>query len=412
MTTTTTLDPGQVARIQRRAVWTLSAGQVLGGIGTGATISLGPLLLVAITGSESWSGLAGTSGTLGAAMVAIPLARLAQVRGRRVSLTTGAILGVLGGLLVITSAGLMSLLLLLTGLALMGAGQAINLQARFAAADLATDATRGRDLSLVVWSTTIGVVLGPNLFEPGERLGAWLGLPEMSGGFAISMAAQVLGILLFLMLLRPDPLLTAASLAMSDAEPVARRRTGGFRTLRRYPVAMRAVVTIALSHVVMVSLMSMTAVHMTSHGSALTVVGLTISLHMAGMYALAPVFGWLTDRWGARTVVLGGQGMSAVGLLAGVVAPGSESGVMTALILLGLGWSASTVAASTLMTASVTPAERPGVQGMSDTLMNIAGAAGSAVAGPILALVGFHGLAALLLVPVVIVVVAQVRRRA
>lgn len=412
MTITPNLDTAEIAHIQQRTVCTLSAGQVLGGIGTGATISLGPLLLVTITGSENWSGLAATTGTLGAAILAIPLARLAQAHGRRVSLTFGAFLAALGGLLVILAAGSMSLPLILAGFALMGAAQTINLQARFAAADLATDATRGRDLSLVVWSTTIGVIVGPNLFEPGEELGAWLGLPEMSGGFAISVTAQLVGILLFLALLRPDPLLTAASLAHSDNEPMTGRRTGVLSILRQSPRARRAVVTIALSHAVMVSLMSMTSVHMTSHGSALTVVGLTISLHMAGMYALAPVFGWMTDRWGARTVILAGQAMSTLALVAGLVAPRSEGGIMTALILLGLGWSASTVAASTLMTASVAPKERPSIQGASDTLMNVAGAAGSATAGPILALMGFQGLAALLLLPVAIVIVIQMRDRA
>ncbi|MFE3456632.1 MFS transporter [Nocardiopsis aegyptia] len=410
MTTTTTLDAARVARLQRRVVRALSAGQVLGGVGAGATISLGPLLIVAITGSEGLSGLAATTGTLGAAMLAIPLARLAQSRGRRVSLTTGAILAALGGLFVIASAGTMSLPLLLVGLSLMGAAQALNLQARFAAADLAADRTRGRDLSLVVWSTTIGVVLGPNLFGPGEVLGTWFGLPEMSGGFAISVAAQVVGIVLFLVFLRPDPLLTAAAIAARGDDAVAPRPSGALRVLRRNRVALRAVVTIALSHAVMISLMSMTPVHMTGHGSALAIVGLTVSLHMAGMYALAPVFGWLTDRWGARAVILGGQVLSALALVAGVLGSLSEAGVIGALILLGLGWSASTVAGSTLVTASVAPAERPRVQGASDTLMNLAGAIGGASAGPVLAAVGFQGLAAVLLVPVAIVVVMHLRR--
>ncbi|MEV6819199.1 MFS transporter [Nocardiopsis dassonvillei] len=410
MTAIATPDTVRIARLQRRVVWALSAGQVLGGVGMGATVSLGPLLIVAVAGSEGLSGLAATTGTLGAAALAIPLARLAQSRGRRVSLTTGAILAALGGLLVIASAGTMSLPLLLVGLTLMGAAQALNLQARFAAADLAADRTRGRDLSLVVWSTTIGVVLGPNLFEPGEALGAWLGLPEMSGGFVISVAAQLVGIVLFLVFLRPDPLLTAAALAGRSDDPVASRPSGVLRTLRHNRLALRAVVTIALSHAVMVSLMSMTSVHMTGHGSAMAIVGLTISLHMAGMYALAPVFGWLTDRWGARAVILGGQGLSALALVAGVVGSDSEAGVMGALILLGLGWSASTVAGSTLVTESVAPAERPRVQGASDTLMNLAGAIGSAAAGPVLAAVAFHGLAAVLLIPVVIVVVMQFRR--
>lgn len=70
--------------------------------------------------------------------------------------------------LVVGAVAIGSFPLLLAGFALIGAGQAANLQSRFAATDLATDATRGRDLSIVVWTTTVGAVLGPNLVGPGR----------------------------------------------------------------------------------------------------------------------------------------------------------------------------------------------------------------------------------------------------
>lgn len=411
MTTATTPAPGAVplAGLQRRVVLALSAGQILGGIGTGATLSLGSLLIVQVSGTEAWSGFAATAGTLGAALFAIPLARLALARGRRYSLTAGAIVAVLGGLVVIGAAAVSSLPAVLAGLLLMGAAAALNLQARFAATDLATDTTRGRDLSLVVWSTTFGVVLGPNLFDPGELLGTWLGLPALTGGFAISVAAQILGILVYLTALRPDPLLTALAATTNAPADALHPRRGGMRLLRTNPGARRAVVTIALSHAVMVSVMSMTPVHMTSHGSAFTFVGLTISLHLAGMYALAPVFGWLTDRWSERIVMLLGQVLLAAALIAGLLAAHNMTGVTVSLILLGLGWSAATVAGSTQVTRSVAPQNRPQLQGTSDTVMNLAGALGGAIAGPILGIIAFQGLSAIMLAPVLITVILQLR---
>lgn len=401
-----------LTKLQRKVVAALAAGQVVGGIGTGATLSLGALLIVQVSGSQAWSGMAATTGTLGAALFAIPLARLAAARGRRVSLSTGAIVAVLGGLLVIGAARLENFPLLLIGLTLMGAAAALNLQARFAATDLAKDTTKGRDLSLVVWSTTFGVVLGPNLFEPGEALGTWAGLPPLTGGFAIAVVAQVVGVLVYLVALRPDPLRTAKQLALEEPDQApSEKPSRALAILRTNAPARRATITIALSHAVMVALMGMTPVHMTGHGSALTVIGLTISLHLAGMYALAPVFGWLTDRWGGRPVVLLGQGLLAAALITSVLGADSTLGVTAALILLGVGWSASTVAGSTLLTRTVSPTHRPQVQGLSDALMNVAGAIGGAAAGPVLALIAFQGLSAVLLVLVLLVVIIQVRDR-
>jgi MFS family permease len=109
----------------------------------------------------------------------------------------------------------------------------------------------------------------------------------------------------------------------------------------------------------MVALMGMTPVHMTGHGSSLTIVGVTISLHLAGMYALTPVFGWLTDKWGGRVIVLTEQSLLATALNIGVFAADSMAGVTVSLIFLGVGWSASTVAGSAVLTRTVDARERP-----------------------------------------------------
>lgn len=87
-------------RVQRRTVTVLIAGQIVSGLGFGAAVSMGALLVAAVTGSEAWSGMAATMNTLGAALFAVPLALLARRRGRRVSLTTGALLAAFGALAV------------------------------------------------------------------------------------------------------------------------------------------------------------------------------------------------------------------------------------------------------------------------------------------------------------------------
>ena len=378
------------APVQRKVIGVLVAGQILGGVGMGATLSLGALLAAQLSGSSAWSGMAATMSTLGAALVAVPLARLAQSRGRRRSLATGALVAGCGAALAITAVMVDSFALLLLALMMLGAGSAANLQARFAATDLASTKFRARDLSIVVWSTTIGAVLGPNLFGPGEVVGKAIGLPPMTGAFVFSLLATVGAATVYTVGLRPDPLLTA--LASRSVEAAAARPRGGLAIVRANRSARYAVAVVALSHATMVALMSMAPVQLREHGATLTVVGLTISLHVAGMYALSPVFGWLADRLGRIPVVLAGQAMLVAALMLFWLASESGTAMVVGLILLGLGWSASVVAGSALIAEAVPATDRAALQGFSDLSMNAAGALGGASAGLVLSAVGYSGL--------------------
>jgi MFS family permease len=149
----------------------------------------------------------------------------------------------------------------------------------------------------------------------------------------------------------------------------------------------------------------MTPVHLHGHGASLAIVGFTISLHIAGMYALAPVFGWVSDRLGRVPTLLIGQALLLASLLLVWLASESHTAVTVSLVLLGLGWSASTIAGSAMLVDAVPAPDRPGVQGVSDLLMNLAGAAGGALAGPVLAMIGFDGLGAATMVLVAAVMV-------
>lgn len=414
------MDQNALAQLQSRTVKVLATGQVLGGFGLGSVLSIGALLAEKLSGSAAWSGAAATFSTLGAATLAIPLARLANARGRRIALATGASLAITGAVLIITAAYLEAFPLLLLSLLMLGAGSATSLQARFAATDLPASKSTGRDLSLVVWATTAGAVIGPNLFGPGEIIGHALHMPLYTGPFLFTITAQVLSSTVFWFGLRPDPLLTAKeSRALTSGEnqtiEINTRKTslrGALAVLKTNPTAAYALTVIALSHMVMVSVMSMTPIHMKSHGATLVLVGFTISMHVAGMYAFSPMFGWLADKIGQlRTVVLGQLIYVAALTTAGF---GSENHdlVVIGLFLLGLGWSASTVSGSALLSSSLSIDEKATVQGVSDSLMSLAGALGGAVAGTILAAYAFVGLNLAALIPAALILIAtSIERR-
>jgi MFS family permease len=384
----------------------LASGQALGGFGLGATLSVGAIMAVELSGSTAWSGAAATLSTLGSAFSAIPLANLAFARGRRVALAFGAGLAILGAMGMIFAALWRSFPIELVALFLLGAGSAVSLQARFAATDLPLARPKAKDLSMVVWATTLGAVIGPNLIAPGEAFGLAIGMPHLAGPFLFTIAAQLGSTLVFWFGLRPDPLLIARDLAGLNPK----RKNPGFKAaievIRANPIAGYSVLGIALSHMVMVSVMSMTPAHLSAEGHSLSDVGLTISLHIAGMYAFAPVFGALTDRIGARKVIVLGQLIFMASLAVAGFGADNFVLVIAGLFLLGLGWSAATVAASALLSQALGVEQRTKVQGFSDSLMNFSGAFGGAISGTLLALYGFGGLNAFALLPVILIVFA------
>jgi len=396
----------QLISLQKRTVKVLSLGQALGGFGLGATLSVGALLAVELSGTTAWSGAAATLSTLGSAAVAIPLANLAFKRGRRVSLAFGAFLAILGAAMMILATYTQSFPVEIVALLFLGAGSAVSLQARFAAADIPTGKPKGRDLSLVVWATTLGAVIGPNLIAPGETLGLWLGMPHLAGPFLFTIAAQLSSTLVFWFGLRPDPLIVARDIAGLDPKQKNASLKDALEVVREFPLAGYAVLTIALSHMVMVSVMSMTPAHLNAEGHSLADVGFTISLHVAGMYSLAPVFGWLTDKFGAIRIVITGQFISLTSLAVSGFWQSEFYAVVLGLFLLGVGWSASTVAASALLSETLATGQRSKVQGFSDSLMNLSGAFGGAISGIILTMFTFGGLNAAALLPVVFIALA------
>lgn len=400
------LTDAEVARIRRRSNVILIIGQALAGIGMGGTFSAGALIMADVSGSNAWSGMAATMATVGAALAAVPLAALARRRGRATALATGAGLAAAGAAVGLAAVVLGLFPLLLAGTILLGVGTAVNLQSRFAATDLSEPRSRGRDLAIVVWASTIGAVAGPNLIEPGDAFGRLLGLPELSGVYLFTVAAQVLAAVFYLLALRPDPLRVAQRLGVE-------RPTAAVADVPEHRLGVRVgILATALSHATMVSVMAMTPVHLVDHGATLVIVGITISLHVAGMFALSPIFGWLADRVGRAPVIALGQAVFVASLLMTALGSESHEWVLAGLILLGVGWSASTVAGSALIAESAGSARRTTVQGRADLLMNVAGAVGGASAGPVLTLIGYSGLSWVVLILTAIVLGALAVYRA
>lgn len=264
---TQAIDAVDVPAVQRRSLAVLSSAQVLGSLAVAGAVAAGALIAAGVSGSEAAAGLAQTFGVVGAAIMALPLARLALSRGRRASLAAGYGIGALGCLVVISGAIWWSLPLVYVGCLLVGVATAAGFQARYAATDLATENTRGRSLSIVVWAGTIGAVAGPNLLEVSGRLALSMGLPQLAGPYIVGGVALAGATIVLLVFLRPDPYVIArakaarASIAAA-AEVAHPRLRDGIAHLRNNRTALLGVSTIAIGHVAMVSVMVMTPIHM------------------------------------------------------------------------------------------------------------------------------------------------------
>ncbi len=383
---------------QARTVKVLASAQVLNGVGVAGTVAAGSLLVASITDSETLAGLAQTSSVLGAAALALPLARLTSRGGRRLALSVGYTAGVIGSLFAIFGGSQENLIFMLLGTFFVGAASAAGYQARFAAIDLATDQTRARQLSFVVWGLTIGAVAGPNLMAPSGNLAENLGLPRLVGPYLISALTLFLATLVIQIFLRPDPYLTAQGPKTSATRLPARVALKHIKGNER---ALFAILSIAIGHVAMVSIMVMTPVHMAHVDVTLTIIGLVISIHVIGMYAFSPLVGSLSDRIGrVRTIQIGIATLLVSALVASMAAADDAITLGIGLLLLGLGWSCTLIAGSALLAESVSIDYKTSAQGASDLVMNLSGAGGGALAGVIIGTLSYGWLCAFAAIPV------------
>jgi MFS family permease len=381
----------------------------LSGVGVAGTVAAGSLLVSSITDSETLAGLAQTSAVLGAAALALPLARLTSKGGRRLALSVGYFSGVVGSILAILGGSQRNIVLMLMGTFLVGAAAAAGYQARFAAIDLATNETRAKQLSFVVWGSTVGAVTGPNLMEPAGNLAEFFTLPRLVGPYLISATTLALAAVVITVFLRPDPYLLANKDSVTSKEKGSTKKA--LKHIRHNPKALFAIMSIAIGHVAMVSVMVMTPVHMAHVDISLNIIGLVISVHIAGMYALSPIVGYLTDRLGRQQVILlGSLILVSSAVIAGTAPANSEIQLGIGLFLLGLGWSCTLIAGSTLLSESVSDHYRAPAQGTSDLIMNLSAAIGGALAGVIIAVLSYGWLCALSAVPIACVAILAIKQ--
>ncbi|MBU6201550.1 MAG: MFS transporter [Acidobacteria bacterium] len=370
----------------------LVAGQIAGSAALAAAVTVGAFVIQDILGQDTpWGGLASATVTMGTAVTSQVLSRIMSGRTRRIGLQTGYLLAIVGGCTAGAGAEFRSLPLFLVGLFLFGNGQASNLLSRFAATDLAEPDQRARAMSRILFASTFGAVFGPVLIQPAQTAGeTWFGWGRYTGPWVFAGVFFLTSLLNATVRLRPDPLTVARG--TSSPADVRRREPVRLGSAFRDPDARLALLSMVVSQMSMVSVMTMTPVHLKAHGHEATS-PYVISLHIAGMFAFSPLVGRLADRAGRHATILVG---ALTLVLATVLAAmsGDDAGLLfPALWLLGLGWSCGLIGGSSLLVDSVPERIRVGVQGRADLLMSLLGGASGFLSGFIRQALGYHVLA-------------------
>jgi MFS family permease len=394
--------------LHRRTLIVVMVSQVFSGAGLAAGVTVGALLAADMLGTNSLSGLPVGLFTAGSAGAAVSVGRLSQRFGRRTGLTAGYAAGAIGGAGVVLAAAVDSVALLMLSFLVYGAGTATNLQARYAGTDLVGPRQRGRAVSAVLVATTVGAVAGPNLVAVTGDAARHYDIPALAGPFALATVAYAVAGTVLFALLRPDPLQVSRLIATNDESDDDIGTSASPATAQRHGIVAGAT-TMVLTQLVMVAVMTMTPIHMQTHGHDLQATGLVIAVHIGAMYLPSPLTGYLVDRLGRVPVaVAAGVTLLAAGVVAAAAPTDSVAALALALALLGLGWNLGLVSGTAMVADAAPLRTRARTQGTVDLCVALAGAGGGITSGMILSASSYGALAlgggvlALAIIPLIV----------
>ncbi len=379
--------PVRTDALQRRTLTTLFLSQVCGGMGLVSGYVATALLADDITQSKTLAGLSAACLSIGATMTSFPLASLMARSGRRPGLRLGYLLGAAGASLAVLAAITRVFIFLPIGVLGIGAGNAANLAARYAAADLSRPERRTQDIGILVAATTVGSgtgsLLSLSVFDP---LGTRIGLPNYGGSFLVGALLFLAGAAVIELWLRPDPLRVAGGVGEKGSSNGRLPITKAMELILANPPARLAVLAMMISQATMVGTMTLTPLHMKDGDQSGLAISVMLFLHIMGMYLFSPLIGRLADRFG-RYPMLGLSGaMCSVGALWAGTTPSDEfTGLAGGQTLIGLAWCFGVLSASGLLTESFPVAQRASVQGAGDLCMTLFGAIAGVTAGAIVA---------------------------
>lgn len=388
------LEKGSVTSAQKRIVSVLFVAQGFFSASTIAAFTLSPIISATLSGSDSWVGLPNALTLVGRAGFALPFGIMMDRFGRRLALSSGYGMAIVGSIISAWAIISQSWLIFLLGALFLGMARSAGDQSRYVGAEVFTLSRRARVIGIVVSAGTIGAILGPLLVPVSTAWMSRFGLPEDTGPFIISGILMVYATGAVLFFLRPDPKQLGQQIAAEEAAENPQsidNLVAGRRPLYRIfaaPMVQLAILAMILGFFIMSFLMVITPLHMdrAEHGTA--AISTVIMAHTLGMFGLSWLTGGLIDRFGRIPMILAGTAILAASC---VLAPLSLQVPILglALFLLGLGWNFTYVAGSSLLSDALAAHERARAQGASEALIAIGSGLASISVGLVFAQGGY-----------------------
>jgi MFS family permease len=336
-----------------RNIFLLACCQALLLTNSAGLISMNGLVGYSLVDTKTLATLGATTYVLGSALATMPMSLWMARVGRRRGFMAGALINVLGCAIAVVALLAGSFALYCVATAIIGIYNAVGLQYRFAATEVATSADKARAISLVLAGGIAGGFLGPAITRWGQHMFA----TPFLGSFAMLAGVAVLAL--------------AVQSQVRVPKPSAEERSGGGRPLReiiRQPVFIVAALSGGLGYGLMNLLMTATPLAMNFCSLPYAQAALVIQWHVVGMYAPGFVTGTLIKRTGVLRVI--GAGIVLMGAGSLVALNGvTLAHFVLALVLVGIGWNFMYTGGTMLLTEAYKPAEKARTQGANDFIV-------------------------------------------
>ena len=337
-------------------------------------VAMSAIVGFSLAETKALATLAATTYTLGSALATMPASLWMARVGRRTGFMTGAAVNIGGCALGAIALASQSFGLFCIATAIIGIYNAIGLQYRFAAAEIAPGAQRAKAVSLVLAGGIAGGFLGPETTRIGRDL---LAVP-FAGSFVLLAGWALVAL--------------AVQARVSVPPPTIEERSGGgrpLRTIMRQPVFIVAVLSAALGYGLMNLLMVATPLAMSFCSHSYGQAAMVIAWHVVGMYAPGFFTGDLIRRFGVLRVIVAGIVLMAI-CIAVALAGDSVSHFLVAMFLLGTGWNFMYTGGTVLLTETYAPSEKARVQGANDAIIFTTLCVSSLASGALVASVGWE----------------------
>ena len=404
--TATSSEQVRVPSLIKRNTALVALSQSFSGAGMPLAYGIGPLMVVAVTGSASLAGLSVGLFGLSRFLVSYPVGKITDAYGRKPGIQLGLAVALAGALLVAWSMSLKSIVVLTIGFLVFGMGMAAAHQLRVAVADMFPPSLRAEALGYVALGSIVGLAISPLLVTAAERIAPDLGYDAMTLPWLMLPVLIVVGMIL-VTFIRPDPKEIGQNLPhyfpgapLPPPRDIASQDFSIVAMLRRTPIRL-AIVANCAAQGNMSIVMVLTSLVLHHHGHSLTAIAFSHMFHTVGMFGFTIPLGRLADRMGRERVMYPGVAVALVGAALVTFTPAFWP-VTLGTFLVGIGWAAANVASTALIADRSATGERGRAIGVSDSFAGAASVVTALVTGP---LVQWAGLPAAGMVAVAFAVV-------